>query len=88
MKYVWRLAFVGVFLAPVAKADVTIIKKQSAKLHAFENLEAKLAALENYSVEYVESDKSHLVLRSAPAPQNHKAQDQLTVELRPAKKKS
>jgi hypothetical protein len=71
MKYVWRIAFIGVFLAPIAKAEVTTIKKKSAsaKLHAFENLETKLAALENYSVEYVNADKSREVLRSAPARQ-------------------
>jgi hypothetical protein len=87
MKYVWRIVFIGVFLAPVAKAEVTTIKKKSAtaKLEAFENLEAKLAALEDYSVEYVNADKSREVLKSAPARQIHK--NQMTVELR-AKKKS
>jgi hypothetical protein len=87
MKYVWRIAFIGVFLAPIAKAEVTTIKKKSAtaKLAAFENLETKLAALEDYSVEYVNADKSHEVLKSAPARQIHK--NQMTVELR-AKKKS
>lgn len=86
MKYVWRIAFIGVFLAPVAKAEVATIKKSSAKLQAFQNYEAKIAALENYSVKYVNADKSVEEVKSAPARQN-KNGEKMTVRLLPVKKK-
>jgi hypothetical protein len=89
MKFACRLAFMAIILAPLmARADVTVVKKQSAKLRAFENLEAHLAQLESYSVVYWEKDKkTYVVMKSAPAPQKQKT-DQLTVELRSSKKKS
>lgn len=87
MKYVWRIAFIGVFLAPVAKAEVATIKKKStAKLEAFQNYEEKIAALEAYSVEYVNADHSTQVFRSAPARQT-KSNDEMSVRLLRSKKK-
>lgn len=87
MKYVWRLAFIGVILCPVAKAEMTVIAKKTAQLKAFENLDAKLGSLESYSVVYWESDKKrYVVMKSAPAPQNKT--DQMSVELRSANGKS
>lgn len=86
MKYVWRLAFIGVLLAPVAKAEMTTIKKSKAELQAFQNYEAKIAALESYSVEYVNADKSVQVFRSAPARQT-KDEKEMTVKLLKTKKK-
>ena len=91
MKYLWRIAFIGVLLSPMAKAEVTVVtkKKQSAKLKAFENLDAKLEALESYSVVYWENNrKRYVVMKSGPAPQGRKSSDQLSVELLPAGGKS
>jgi hypothetical protein len=89
MKFACRLAFMAIILMPLmARAEVTVVKKQTAKLRAFENLDARLAQLESYSVLYWEKNKqTYVVMKSAPAPQKQKA-DQLTVELRPSKNKS
>jgi hypothetical protein len=81
MKYVWRLAFIGVILSPVAKAEDTILR-------AFENFEQRIENLENYSVLYWETQakRRYVVMKSAPARQTHKSDDGLSVELRPANK--
>lgn len=86
MKYIWRIAFIGVLLAPVAKAEVATIKKSTAELQAFQNYEEKIAALEAYSVEYTNADHSTQVFRSAPARQT-KAHDEMSVRLLRSKKK-
>ncbi len=89
MKFAWRIAFLGILLSPLmARAEVTVIKRETAKLRAFQNLDAKLAQLESYSVVYWEKPgKKYIVMKSAPAPQEQKA-GELTVELRPSKNKS
>lgn len=87
MKYVWRIAFIGVILSPVARAEVTMIKKKSAQLRAFQNYDEKIAALEDYTVAYLDGKKrTYVALKSAPARQTEK--NEVNLELRPVKKKS
>lgn len=80
MKYVWRMAFFALVLIPVTQvhAEVTVVKKKSSDLRAFENLEARLKYLESYNVVYVAGDgKSQEVLKSGPA--RHSKKDGLVV---------
>lgn len=91
MKYVWRLAFLGVLLSPLAKAEVTAVKKNqksaTAQLKAFENFDERIQALENYAVKYWDGtdNRRYIVMKEGT---QSKKQDGLTVELRSAKKKS
>jgi hypothetical protein len=71
----------------VTHGEVTVIKKKTAQLRAFQNFDQKIAQLEDYSVTYVEKDHREIKLKSAPARQAHKS-EALSVELLPAKKKS
>lgn len=86
MKYVWRLAFLGVILSPLAaRAEVTVVKKQTAEMRAFENFDQKIEDLESYSVVYFEGGKkTYIVMKSAPARQTKP--NEVTVQLLPAKK--
>jgi hypothetical protein len=52
-------------------------------MRAFANLDAHLASLESYTVEYVAADGKKDVIKSAPARQEKK--DGLSVELRKRK---
>jgi hypothetical protein len=86
MKYVWRIAFLALILIPMAHAhaEATTVVKNASDLRAFNNLDARLAQLDSYSVVFVSGDK-HEVIKSAPA--RHVRKDGLTVELRKHKHK-
>lgn len=85
MKYVWRLAFIGVILSPMARAEVVVFKKNTASLRAFQNYDKKMKELNNYSVLYWETKKRYVVMKSAPARQQSRPFDGMTVALRPSK---
>lgn len=89
MKYVWRLAFIAVILCPVAHAEVAMVKK-TAQIRAFDNFDNKIAALENYTVQFVENGKksTYAAKKSTPGRQQQKSAGEFNVELRSAKKKS
>lgn len=83
--------FILVFGAQ-AFADVELVKAKStvakaAELNAFQNLDERLADLENYSVTYVEADNSKTVLREAPPVAQRNTANEVHVKLVRGKKR-
>jgi hypothetical protein len=84
----------GLVASPSVKADVETVKvtkTASASMNCFENFDTKIENLENYTVTYVEPNKSKTVLRGRPASadsSNRKADESLQVRMIPAGKKS
>ena len=70
MKYVTRLVIlVCIFASGNVLAETKVLKKKKAKtathseLRAFKNFGTRMAALENYSVTYIEPSKKAIVIK-------------------------
>jgi hypothetical protein len=81
MKILGVILVLGCFWVPSAKADVEVVRKES--MHFMDGYDARIAALENYTVTYREPRE-----QAKRHPRSAKGADGLAVKLVPAKKKS